>query len=108
MTAVVGDNRQTQLWNAEKRAKKHYRRIAIFMGVLVVLAGIDRVREHTREVDVVRVAADGVAQSVRIDRDSYNEPNELELNAFGAETAVHLCRADSWSVVNDYTWVARR
>ena len=105
---LASSNRLMRLWASHEEAKKHYRRLFIGCAVLLAVSVLDRCREYSRELDVVRVGADGVAQVVRLDRESYSEPNELEIRAFAAAVALHLCRSDSWSVVADYTWVAKR
>lgn len=104
----AASNRLMRLWTSHEQAKKHYRRLFIGCAVLLGLSLLDRFRMYSRELDVIRVGGDGVAQVVRLDRESYSEPNELEIRAFAAATALHLCRSDSWSVVSDYTWVAKR
>jgi hypothetical protein len=106
--ASAADNRVMRLWASHEERAKHYRRLAVFFGVLLVIAMAGLYRAYGRELDVVRVDGNGQSTVVRLDRESNQEPNELELRAFGAEVAVYLCRADSWSVVNDYAWVARR
>ena len=61
-----------------------------------------------RPREVVRIGCDGIPQVVTINDAVYEEPDEREIRAFATSFASFYARSDSYSIVNDFVWCARR
>jgi len=102
------DSRFLAFWaTAETRARVWFRialaqTIVLFLCLLVVARVLGRPRE------VIRIGCDGIPQVVRINDAVYSEPAEQEIKAFAATFASFYARSDSYSVVNDLVFCARR
>src|SRR5271169_4260376 len=61
----------------------------------------------SRPREVIRIGCDGVPQ-LFTPTPQYSEPNDPEIRAFATNFVTALARADSYSIVNDYVFVAQK
>jgi hypothetical protein len=104
----VDRSRFIAFWKtAEDRARLWFSVALIETFALVMsIVATDRLLSRPREV--IRIGCDGIPQVVRINEQVYSEPDEREIKAFAVSFAEFYARSDSYSVVNDLVWCAKR
>jgi len=95
-------------WQSAEERALFWHRAALFEGLTLVLSLVVSGRLLARPREVVRIGCDGIPQLVTINEAVYSEPDEREIRAFATAFATFYARSDSYSIVNDLVWCAKR
>jgi hypothetical protein len=95
-------------WKSAEERAVFWHRLAIFEAFLLSLSLLVAGRVLGRQREVIRIGCDGIPQLVALNDAVYSEPDEREIRAFAASFAGFYARADSYSIVNDLVFCARR
>lgn len=95
-------------WRSADERAAFWHRLALLEGVPLVLSLIVAGRALGKPREVIRIACDGIPQVVTINEAVYSEPDEREVRAFATAFANFYARNDSYSIVNDLVWCAKR
>jgi hypothetical protein len=95
-------------WRSAEERAVFWHRLALFEGLSLVLSLGVAGRVLGRPREVIRIGCDGIPQVVTINDAVYQEPDEREIRAFATSFASFYARSDSYSIVNDFVWCAKR
>jgi hypothetical protein len=95
-------------WRSAEERAIFWHRLALFEAFAVCLSLVVTGRVLGKPREVIRVGCDGIPQVVTINDTVYSEPDEREIRSFAASFASFYGRADSYSIVNDLVWCAKR
>ena len=95
-------------WRSAEERAIFWHRVAIFEAFALTLSLLVAGRVLGKQREVIRIGCDGIPQVVALNDTVYSEPDEREIRAFAAAFASFYARADSYSIVNDLVWCAKR